>query len=185
MTVLFLKMKKMKKNFSKYVIFFLFTLFSCVSCTKDDLLKNEREDYLGDNLQIDGFYYDYYQGKIMNVIFLYRNGIYFLVDGDGKERTSPDEVKTLLMEEHINSCKTWKLNWGIFIIKGNNILIEKWSSTGAGWKSTVIESGTIIDDTSFIITKRDNSKTGIKDTYYEYFFYPYSPKPDSTNFFIK
>ena len=173
----------MKKTATVMVIVFFLILSSC--WREDDILKNEREDYIGDNLCIDGFYYDYYQGKIQNVIFLYRNGIYFLVNGDGKERTSPDEVKTLLTEEHIKSCRTWKLDWGIFIIKDNDILIEKWSSTGAGWKTTVTELGTILNDTSFTITKRGKSQTGIKDAYYEYFFYPYSPKPDSTNSYIK
>ena len=177
----------MIKTYAKLIILFFLILSSCLS--KDDSLRNEREDYTGDNLRINGFYY-YYDyaydpGRIMNIIFLYRNGIYFLINGDGKERTSPDEVKTLLTEEHIQTCKTWKLNWGIFLIKGNNILIEKWSSTGIGWKTTITESGTILNDTSFIITKRGNSEIGMKDTYYEYFFYQYNPKPDSTNVFIK
>jgi hypothetical protein len=175
------KWEIMKKIYAKSIILF-FLIFS--SCLGDDLLKNTREDYMGDNLRIGGFYYEYYQGKITSVVFLYRNGIYFLVNGDGKERTSPDEVTTLLTEDHIKFCKTDKFNWGVFIIKGNDILIETWSPTGAGWRATATESGTILNDTSFIITKRRWSQTE-KDMYDEYFFYPYSPKPDSTNNYIK
>jgi hypothetical protein len=107
------------------------------------------------------------------------------VVGDGKERTKPNEVKTLLTEERIEWHKKQKDLWGIFSINSNNILIERWSFAGLGWKSTVIESGTIINDTSFTITKWDDSHAGITNAHYEYFFYPYSPKPDSTNVFIK
>jgi hypothetical protein len=66
------KWKIMKKIYAKSIILF-FLIFS--SCLGDELLKNTRQDYMGDNLRIDGFYYNYYQGKIMEVIFLYRNGI--------------------------------------------------------------------------------------------------------------
>ena len=168
----------------KYLIILFFFIFS--SCWReDDLLRNKREDFIGDNLRLDGFYYSYDQGKINNVVFFYRNGIYFLVNGDGKERTSPEELNTLLTENHIEWCQNRKHFWGIFLVHGNNILIEKWTFAGLGWKTTVIESGTILNDTSFEITKRDDFRAGSKEVYYEYFFYPYSPKPDSTNVFIK
>ena len=173
----------MKNLCAKLIIFFFLILYSC--WREDDLLRNERIDYFGNELRIDGFYYSYDQGKIINVIFLYRNGIYFLVNSDGKERTNPDEVVTLLTKEHIERCKTNKVLWGIFLLNGNDILIEKWAFAGPGWKSTVIESGTILSDTSFIITKRNDSRAGNKEAVYEYFFYPHSPKPDSTNIFIK
>ena len=90
----------LKKNINPLFIFFLM-LSSCVF--HEDLLRNTREDYLNDNIRIDGFYYAYSdEGQIRNnIYFLYRNGVYFSVVGDGQERTKPEEVKTLLTEERL------------------------------------------------------------------------------------
>jgi len=176
----------MNKKFTKRFILFFLILSSCMSCCReDDLLRNTREDYIGDDIRIDGFYYSFFQGEIHNVLFLYRNGVFFKVISDEKKRTKPEEVQTLLTEDRLERYKTHKDLWGIFIIKNNNILLDKWTWAGLGWKTTVIESGTILNDTSFVITKRDNLREGIKDSNETYYFYPYSPKPDSTNIFIK
>jgi len=174
----------MKFKIKYLIILFFFILSSC--WREDDLFRNKSENFIGDNLRIDGFYYSYYQGKINNVVFFYRNGVSFNIIGDGQDRTKPEEIQTLLRDvERMERYKTYKDLWGIFLVHGNNILIEKWTFAGLGWKTTVIESGTILNDTSFEITKRDDFRAGSKEVYYEYFFYPYSPKPDSTNVFIK
>jgi len=169
----------------KYInpLFIYFLILS--SCTfEDDLLRNTREDYLNDSIRIDGFYYAYSEGQIRKIYFLYRNGVYFSVVGDGQERTKPEEVKTLLTEERFNRLKTEKTLWGIFIIKGNDILFESWSKTH-GDHYSVVETGEILNDTTFTITKRDDNLSGISSSNYTYYFYPYSPKPDSTNVFIE
>ena len=173
----------LKKNINPLFIFFLM-LSSCVF--HEDLLRNTREDYLNDNIRIDGFYYAYSdEGQIRNnIFFLYRNGVYFSVVGDGQERTKPEEVKTLLTEERLKRLAQYKDLWGIFLIKGNDILLESWSITHGNHYS-VIESGYILNDTTFTITKRDDNLSGISNSNYTYYFYPYSPKPDSTNVFIE
>jgi len=172
----------MKNIYTKPLLLFLLILSSC--CYEDDLLRNTREDYLGDNLRIDGFYYYSFQGKIHDVLFLYRNGVYFKVNGDGKERTKPEEVQTLLVNDHLKWLINDKDFWGIFIIKGNDISLETWSITH-GTHYSVIHTGAILNDTTFTITKSDYTDSGITDTNRTYYFFPYSPKPDSTNTFIK
>ena len=173
----------MKKIILSKSLFFLI-LFLFLSCEKDELLRNTRADYFGDNVRIDGFYYYYFQGKIHEVLFLYRNGVYFKVVGDGKERTKPEEVKTLLTEVHLKWLKTNKDCWGIFIIESNNILLETWSITH-GVHYSLIQAGQILNDTTFVITKSHYSPEKPTSTNHTYYFYPYSPKPDSTNTFIK
>jgi len=165
------------------ILFFFLILSSC--CYDDDLLRNEREDYLGDNLRIDGFYYYYFEGEIRGVTFFYRNGICLEIVGDGNKRADPEDVKTLLTEENIEYHRKSKEGWGLFKVIGNTFFSEKWNAPMNGVRATVIESGHILNDTSFLITKRDNSISGITDSNRTYFFYPYSPKPDSTNVFIK
>lgn len=173
----------MVKKYTKPLLVFFLILSSCF-CSIDEPLRNTREDYLNDNIRIDGFYYAYSEGQIRKIYFLYRNGVYFSVAGDGQERTKPEEVKTLLTEEHLKGHQTEKTLWGIFIIKGNDILFESWSQIH-GDRYSVIESGDILNDTTFTITKRDDNLSGISSSNYTFHFYPYSPKPDSTNNFIE
>jgi len=173
----------MKISSKNFIILFFLILSSC--CYEDDLLRNEREDYLGDNLRIDGFYYYYFQGEIRGVTFFYRNGICLEIVGDGNKRADPEEVKTLLTEEYIEYHRKRKAGWGIFKFVGNTFLIEKWTAPSYGSRATIIESGHILNETSFLITKSDDSQEGITDSNRTYFFHPYNPKPDSTNVFIK
>ena len=173
----------MKTTFQKSVLLFFLIFSSC--WREDDLLRNEREDYIGDNLQTEGFYYYYFEGEIRGVTFLYRNGICFEITGDGNKRANPEEVKTLLTEAHIEYHRKRKASWGIFRVMGNTFFKEKWTPPSHGSRATVIESGHILNNSSFLITKRNDSQEGIKDSNRTYYFYPYSPKPDSTNVFIK
>jgi hypothetical protein len=94
----------MKNIYTKPLLIFFLLLSSCF-CSEDEPLRNTRRDYIGDNIRIDGFYYHYFQGKIIDVRLLYRNGVFLEVSGDGKDRTKPEEVETLLTEEHIKLVK--------------------------------------------------------------------------------
>jgi len=172
----------MLKRYTKLLLVFFLIFSSCIF--EDDLLRNPREDYLGDNIYIEGFYYTYFEGKIRRILFLYRNGICFRVYGDGKDRTTPEEAETLLTENHLKWLITDKECWGIYIIKDHNILLESWMNTH-GDHHSVVETGEILNDTTFIITKRDHNLSGISSVNYTYHFYPYSPKPDSMNIFIE
>lgn len=183
MPVLFnwkINMNKLLRN----LMFFLFLILSSC-CIEEDLLRNEREDYLGDELRIDGLYYYLLEGEIRGITFLYRNGICFEIFGDGTKRYNPEEIKTLLTEKHIGYHINDKSSWGIFHVAGNSFFMEKWATPLDRNRSTFIESGHILDGTSFLITKIDDSHSGVKEVNRIYYFYPYSPKPDSTNKFIK
>jgi hypothetical protein len=93
-------------------------------------------------------------------------------------------VKTLLSEDRLDRLKKYKDLWGIFNISGNGISLETWRIM-QGNHHSVIHSGAILNDTTFTITKSDFTDSGITDSNDTYHFYPYSPKPDSTNTFIK
>jgi hypothetical protein len=57
------------------VTFLLFTFSSCLKVG----LSNKREDYLGENLRIDGFYYQKKSDGTLNsnLYFFYKNGVIF------------------------------------------------------------------------------------------------------------
>jgi hypothetical protein len=176
----------MKKIFAKSLILF-FLLFT--SCLKDNIpLSNVREDYTGDELRIDGFYYQKTpEGNINNTLyFFYRNGIKFELQMKEKVKYPIDCISELT-SERIESQRKRKYHWGIFKINDNAFLSEQWSTPIDGnYVHTITQTGEIVSDTTFIITKFINTAGGgAANVNASWYFSPYSPKPDSTNVFIK
>ena len=173
----------MKKILVNSIIFF-FLIFH--SCLKDNIpLSNVREDYIGDQLRIDGLYYQKPSNGYINYVqFYYRNGIKFQMSFSG-EVTDPTDLASILTKEKIEFHRKGKYNWGIFKIKDNDFLSEHWDTPIDGnYVATITWTGEILSDTSFIITKIVQPQ-GVFEGRAVWYFYPYSPKPDSTNIFIK
>ena len=64
------------------------------------------------------------------------------------------------------------------------IKIEKWVTGNGGFSTTSLKDGKILNDTTLILY--NNSRVGAIDTIANvYHFKQFSPKPDSTNSFIK
>jgi hypothetical protein len=75
--------------------------------------------------------------------------------------------------------------WGVFNIKDNIIKFERWYP-GQGAKKAYVREGIILNDTTFHITKSYRSNgSELKDADEVYHFRKFSPKPDSTNVFVK
>jgi len=173
----------MKKIYVKLIIFFCLILSSCL---KENIpLSSVREDYHGDNLRIDGLYYQKRSDGYIHIVeFYYRNGIKFEISFSG-EITNPADLVSKLTKEIIESNRKRKYNWGIFKINGNDFLSEQWETPIHGnYFATITLTGEILSDTSFILTKGIFSQ-GITEMNDKRYFYPFSPKPDSTNNFIK
>ena len=143
------------------------------------MLTIQRRDYIGNELRMDGFYYS--KEKVRNedhytVYFLYRNGVLLY---PGTFLGPLDDVKDELRDlENYSFSKTHGdiTNWGVFVIENNTITIEKWWP-GNGYNAPVVKTnGTIKNDTSFTLNR---------SSFIDYFFTPFSPKPDSTNTFIE
>jgi len=176
----------MKKIFSKLTIFFCLILFSCL---KDNIpLSNVREDYTGEELRIDGFYYQKTSEGYINtpLYFFYRNGITFKLNFNLENINNPVDCIPELTNERIEAHRKRKYNWGIFKINKNEFLREEWSPPINGnYVHTILQTGEILSDTCFIFTKFISLKTGTLNSNVLWHFYPFSPKPDSTNVFIK
>ena len=158
------------------------------SCLKENIsLSNTREDYLGNQLRIDGFFHQITKdGYIVNTFFYYRNGILFKIPVRS-EFMDPADFVSLLTKETIEFNRKRKYNWGVFKIKGNEFISEHWETpTSGNYFATITMTGEILSDTCFVITKFVHSQEGINETSRAYwYFYPFSPKPDSTNNFIR
>jgi hypothetical protein len=158
-------------------------LFSFLSC-KDAKLVLPKTQNNSNNLKLNGYYYHSPIGIDSNITlidFFYYNGISLKFGGmNSKNLTIVDQNIKIKTKVEKN-----KVGWGLFIIKNDNIQIENWEPTEGGRKTSKRE-GTIINDTTFVIKKFFSAYTQkeylISETYK---FRQFSPKPDSTNKWIK
>jgi hypothetical protein len=100
---------------------------------------------------------------------------------------SETEMDKYLTKEFVNSdsYKKYKSNWGVFEIDGMLIKFERWYPSDPPLKS-YINSGLILNDTTFQITKSMRSDgSEVKEINEIYHFRSFSPKPDSTNSFVR
>ena len=70
-----------------------------------------------------------------------------------------------------------KYVYGLFQIEVSIIKIEKWVPSSGGPTKAYLREGEILNDTTFYLMHREKKEI--------YHFKQYSPKPDSTNKYIK
>ena len=153
---------------------------SCECFFSDEKLTIQRKDYSGDELKTGGYYtnnyYDY-------GTFLYRNGIVMKIPG--KENNYAED--RFLDEDLIKHVKRYKDYWAVFEINNDNIIIQGWGPGDGSLTNglpVITQYGKILNDTTFVLTKHEKGgKT--TDINHVYSFHEFSPKPDSTNHFIK
>ena len=184
-------MVTLKRLYDMRVLLLIGTLvvLSC-SCKKDfmkdDGFSLERMPYTGNQLRIDGYYYQKVNSSLFSVYFLYSNGIILSAGGVFTDKTAIDNY---IREEFLEtlSYKESKILWGLFAIDGANIRFERWYPSDPPLKAYV-RKGEILNDTTFIITQSyrvvNGQKTDIKQREETYHFNEFSPKPDSTNRFV-
>lgn len=154
---------------------------------KDDELSIQRTNYSGSQLRIDGFYYLQKDNNYYDCYCFYGNGV---VIAAGGLRKSVAELSQYLEKEFINSdsYKKYKSNWGVFKIEGNSIQFERWYPSDPPLKAYV-KAGEIINDSTFVIKEiyrmQGGQKTEVESRNEVYHFKAFSPKPDSTNSFVK
>jgi hypothetical protein len=176
---------KIKNNYMKSVLLIsLMGLFNnCEKIYSDDKLSLSKKEYNGHQLKIDGYYYNVnkFSNKASVYVF-FKNGV-LLNAGAGYDLTVPNNIELALSSpDLINKLKQDKTCWGLFRIDSNIIEFERWYHSGGSQKKVFVNSGIIINDTTFHITssrRSDGSDKKFEDEIYK--FRKYSPKPDSTN----
>jgi len=155
----------------------LLVIFS--SCVALKPLKIQREDNISNKIRLDGIYVS--SKKINNsertgVQVFYGNGV-LLHFGDNRIPSDCINYWKEYLNNKNNNYNDVPYWWGIYQIRGDSLLFESWYSTDY-YYPTISYSGKVIDDTTIII----NYESSILDTFK---FVEFSPKPDSTNKFIK
>lgn len=154
---------------------------------KDDELSLKKVDYTGNQIRIDGYYYQIKDDYHFDIYFFYNNGIIIAAGG---VFNSIIEMNEYINNEFLNDMnyQNYKSNWGVFNINKNIIQFERWYPSDPPLKA-YIRAGTILNDTTFHITEsyrmKDGEKTEIDVEDEIYHFKQLSPKPDSTNSFVE
>jgi len=166
------------------VILCLF-MFGCNKLCSDEKLSMQREDYVGNELRVDGYYYiqdEKHQNT--SIKFLYQNGI--ILTGGGYSGTDLNVVEAEMVKVY-SEIRKHKNHWGVFSITNDQILTEAWDDPLGGCSLPTVKCrGYIQNDTTFHIVESYFSNT--KKTYYSdkvWYFKQFFNKPDSTNNFIK
>ena len=169
----------------KKLIFISFILLSsCAKFVTWDEFSLQRMQYDGTQLRIDGYYYQIEGGMYDSGYCFYRDGC--LLDMGGNS-SSLEEMDAYVIREFINrSHDSKKQSWGIYVIRDNTIQFERYYITDDTKKRSYVREGTILNDSTFHITtsfRSGGSEQSKKNEIYH--FRQFSPKPDSTNNFIK
>ncbi len=159
-----------------YLFFLLLVISSCVALKP---LKMKRMDNLTNKLKLNGYYIscgDSNDTSLYEVLILYNNGVL---------RNYADRKKEDCIEEnneHLRrkGTKPAELPYylGVYVINEvNDIVTECWYSTDY-YYPTVQHFGKIVNDSTFYLKYEESGNHFFR-------FVPFSPKPDSTNKFIK
>ncbi|HYF04489.1 MAG TPA: hypothetical protein VEC36_13990, partial [Patescibacteria group bacterium] len=106
---------------------FLFLLTGCAGCGDDDALAFARTPYTGNQLRIDGYYYDEYSHvqNYLEVYFFYTNGI-ILSAGAFEADKLPEQEKYWQTSQWQETVKKFKSHWGVFKIEGDIFQFDRW-----------------------------------------------------------
>jgi len=157
----------------KLLLFLLFFLQNC----KDEDLSLPRVPFTGNDVRTNGYYYCYWKSNNSSVMdyttvfFLYRNGI--ILSAGSFESINLNVVENELLGRYNLLVKN-KIGWGVFWVAGNVIEYEQWTTSVGGGLPIFKNRYNIENDTTLI-----NPYGRV------YHFRQFSPKPDSTNTFIK
>ncbi|ATA89504.1 hypothetical protein CGC58_07055 [Capnocytophaga stomatis] len=181
-------------------ILLLVSFISILSCkTSIDDLQTQRKPYLGKELRTDGYYYSNVitidskydnERKYIYICIFYKNGVCYNIptrdiqDNETILQLLENLEKELLLNPNtINDLRAKAYHIGVFQI--NSSVIEMETFEGSMFP-TFKHYGEILNDTTFLLHKIVNSKTGyIFNKNLMYKFKQFSPKPDSTSVYIK
>ena len=178
-------------SFSKLITLILIVLL--VSCNKGDVPLTLVAKPINSNvIRFDGYYYfntlsDKGEESVQSVFFFYRNGVMFFPFST-KISDVNKSLKNLTLKVNLDAYQkdANKDAWGIFTIDGKNIAYQRLYDGGSRRRPMKYCKGTILNDTTFLITECTNFGIGnsadktftVNDTFH---FKHFSPKIDSLN----
>jgi len=155
---------------------------------KDDMLGLDRTEYTDMDIRLDGYWWNKLElshDERITTYFFYQNGV--ILHGRSMQVSQVEEKeKDFSSESFRKLVSSNKSGWGVFRVNGSKIKFEMWTSSNGGPLKTVVRSGEILNDETFVITSFLNNYSGETSTRNDTFYFKkFSPKPDSTNTFIE
>ena len=157
-------------------------LTQCVFLEKDDVLP-KAVPFTGNQLKINGYYYQIIlNNKSHSPLIMYGNGV-LLKMGDFTT-DSIEEMDEYIIKDYVNDnwYKRNKYLWGVFFVYDNIVIYNRLTQDYPHREN--IREGIILNDTTIQIIKYSSANyvTFQNEIYH---FREFSPKPDSTNVYIK
>ncbi len=168
----------------KYFFIVSIILVAIFSCRKKWMdFELTRQDYLGNALRTDGYYYRVVNGDTTSRLFcFYKNGV--LLDMKGGFPSNDFAEMDGYVEQEFSGAYSLddRALWGLFMINETNIKFQHYDPySGYTVHYSYINEGIILNDTTFNITsftRNDNKRYEVNHIYR---FREYFPKPDSVN----
>jgi hypothetical protein len=162
-------------------------LLSLLSCEEEKEIKlgTPKQNYTG-SLRTNGYYYltisnDTEERALM--YFLYRDGT--ILYGGAPMTTDVSTRETDFANGRWSvSAEGEKTYWGIFQVTGSDLLFDQWYIRDGGLLAAYQTNGTILNDTTFIMSSSNREGLGGVPLEEVYHFKAYNPKPDSVNQFL-
>ena len=152
---------------------------------EDDKLTLKREEFLGNQMRTDGYYYtNFGNPERIEIYFFYRNGV--LLYGASEAVSELEGLESKYRDgTYYNMAINHNYYWGIFVVEDSSLKFERWYPSQKP-HYTFINFCEIINDTTFHISKIMRSN-GSEESNLDYTFHfkKFSPKPDSTNQFVE
>lgn len=159
------------------IVLFLVLVCSCQRTLPDEEFTMERTPYTGKKIRLDGCYVSdpFENKKYCEYNFFYSNGIVLSVS----DYLNIENINQFTAG--IDKLRSDKGSWGIFYVENDTIFEQTWGQGDFTTQYIVYKRFyKIINDTTL---SYNLYKDGRPDSYSH--FKKFSPKPDSTNVFIK
>jgi len=150
----------------------------------------KKKPYIGNKLRLDGYYYSNPDSQgLISVAMFYRDGFCFHFStslSKSSDTLNFIENRFLKNDDFISRIKQRPSFIGVYQVRGESIKFETWWFEVALYTTSATRYGKILNPTTLLIENRvDNRyKTSFSENQI-YRFKQFSPKPDSTNTFIK
>jgi len=182
-----------KNTIMKYKIYLfcvLGVLLMSSTCSKENDTELFKTPYEGSELNLTGYFItnlnESIEGELKSTYFFYQDGV-VLYGRSYPISMSENEIEGRFVSTDFDGViKQSKSGWGIFVINEGELEFETWEPSSGGSLKTVVRSGSILNDSTFLITSFYNGyseETTVKNDTFR--FKSFSPKPDSTNMFVQ
>jgi hypothetical protein len=169
------------------IVSFLLAIVGCKFFVgEDEKLQSPCITNSSKALRLDGYYLegDMRNDTTVTVFFLFNNGAISKVSSFYSHEFNHKE-RMLRDSSFYKDIGKSKGSWGVYHIDSNQIKIEMWQPGSGPYFRTFIESGQVLNDSTFLTNKLVGSGGEVKNFKEKtYRFKKLHPKPDSTNSFV-